>query len=235
MHALSAVIHSNQLQPHEELLALLDKYHRSGFQKPFARHSRIAFEKAEALVHECKRPLILDSGCGVGASTVQLAREFPGHFVLGIDKSATRLARHHAYREAAVSNYTLVRADLIDFWRLAAQREWQVERHYLLYPNPWPKKRALKRRFHGHPVFWDLIKLGKYFELRSNWQIYAREFEAAFFHCTGKHGVLDKFTPVWPITPFERKYQRSGHALYRLRISSLSTHDLTLLNTRSIL
>jgi len=222
MHALSAVIRSNQLQPHAELFALLERYRCSSFQKPIARHSRVAFEKAEQLVHECKRPLILDSGCGVGASTVQLAREFPGHFVLGIDKSAARLARHHAYREAAVSNYALVRADLIDFWRLAAQYEWQVERHYLLYPNPWPKKNALKKRFHGHPVFWDLIKLGKYFELRSNWKIYALEFESAFFHCSGTHGVLEKLTPMLPVTPFERKYQRSGHELFRVRILNSS-------------
>ncbi len=218
MNHQSALIHSNQSHPHEDLPALLDKYCSSTFQKPIADHSRFAFEKAEQLVHEQQRPLILDSGCGVGASTVHFARQFPERFILGIDKSAARLAKHHAYREAAVSNYALVRADLLDFWRLAAAHEWQVERHYLLYPNPWPKKNALKKRFHGHPVFLDLIKLGQYFELRSNWQIYALEFAAAFLHCAGKRGALEIFVPDPPLTPFEKKYLRSGHELFRLRI-----------------
>lgn len=218
MNDRSALTHSNQTHLHEGLFALLDKYQSSRFQKPIARHSRFAFEKAQELVREQQRPLILDSGCGVGASTVHLSREFPEHFVLGIDKSAARLAKHHAYRETGVSNYALVRADLLDFWRLAAQHEWQVARHYLLYPNPWPKKHALKKRFHGHPVFLDLIKLGKYFELRSNWQIYVSEFAAAFFHCTGKRGTLETFMPDTPTTPFEKKYLRSGHELFRLMI-----------------
>lgn len=212
------MIHSAQTEPHRDLLPLLEKYRRSVFQKPIAGHTRAAFEHAERLVHENARPLILDSCCGVGMSTVQLARTFPEYFVLGIDKSAVRIAKHHAYRDEAITNYALVRADVIDFWRLAAQREWRVERHYLLYPNPWPKITALKKRFHGHPVFLDLIKLGTYFELRSNWPIYLREFEAAFFHCTGARGTLESFAPATPITPFEKKYLRSGHELFRLRI-----------------
>ncbi len=214
----SALIRSKQTEPHEDLLALLDKYRRSAFQKPIAAHTRAAFEHAERLVQAHGRPVILDSCCGVGMSTVHLAREFRDHFVLGIDKSAARIAKHHAYRDAALSNYALVRADVIDFWRLAVQHEWRVERHYLLYPNPWPKITALKKRFHAHPAFLDLIKLGAYFELRSNWPIYLREFEAAFFHCTGARGAFETFTPETPITPFEKKYLRSGHALFRLRI-----------------
>lgn len=218
MERNSAVIRSQQTQPHENLCAGLDQYRARAFQKPIARHTFEAFMHAEQLVREAARPLILDSGCGVGASTAALAQQFPACFVLGIDKSAARLAKHHAYRMAGVANYALVRADLIDFWRLAAQHEWQVARHYLLYPNPWPKKSALKKRFHGHPVFWDLIKLGKYFEVRSNWEIYLREFEAAFFHCTGRHGLIEKLVPHAPITPFEKKYWRSGHELFRLEI-----------------
>lgn len=214
----SAFIHSTQTEPHRDLLPLLDKYRRSAFQKPIAAHTLAAFEHAAQLVQAAGMPVILDSCCGVGMSTVQLAREFRKHFILGLDKSAARIAKHHAYRDATLSNYALVRAEVIDFWRLAAQHEWQVARHYLLYPNPWPKITALKKRFHAHPVFLDLIKLGDYFELRSNWQIYLREFEAAFFHCTGTHGALENFAPATPLTPFEKKYLRAGHELYRLRI-----------------
>lgn len=225
MEKNSARIHSRQTQPHEALCARLEKYRTRGFQKPIARHTLAAFARAEQLVRATGQPLILDSGCGVGASTVCLARRFPDHFVLGIDKSVARLAKHHAYRDESVANYALVRADLIDFWRLAARHDWHVARHYLFYPNPWPKKSALTKRFHGHPVFWDLIKLGDYFEVRSNWEIYLREFEAAYFHCTGQHGRIEKFAPRAPITPFEKKYQRSGHELFRLEIALASRRE----------
>lgn len=219
MQIPSKPIHSSQTAPHEDLLPLLDKYRRSVFQKPIAEHTRAAFEHAERIVRAANRPLILDSCCGVGMSTVHLADTFPEHFVLGIDKSAARIAKHHAYREEAINNYALVRADVIDFWRLAAQYEWRVARHFLLYPNPWPKITALKKRFHGHPAFVDLIKLGAYFEVRCNWQIYLREFEAAFWHCTGVRGTLESFAPARPITPFEKKYLHAGHELFRLRIA----------------
>jgi tRNA G46 methylase TrmB len=42
-----------------------------------------------------KAPLILDAGCGVGHSTIQLAREFPDHWVIGVDQSEDRLSRRN--------------------------------------------------------------------------------------------------------------------------------------------
>jgi tRNA (guanine-N7-)-methyltransferase len=40
-------------------------------------------------------------------------------------------------------NVWLVCADLIDFWRLLIKHKWNVEHHYLLYPNPYPKQARL--------------------------------------------------------------------------------------------
>ena len=37
------------------------------------------------------RPFILDSGCGTGKSTQQLARQYPDHLVVGVDRSQARL------------------------------------------------------------------------------------------------------------------------------------------------
>jgi hypothetical protein len=46
-----------------------------------------------------------------------------------------------------------VRADLVDYWRLLAEAGIGLARHYILYPNPWPKIGHLARRWHAHPVF----------------------------------------------------------------------------------
>jgi tRNA (guanine-N7-)-methyltransferase len=55
-------------------------------------------------------------------------------------------------------NLLLLRCDVVDFWLLAAQDlvalgRWNVQRHFVLYPNPYPKAKHLKQRWHGHAVF----------------------------------------------------------------------------------
>ena len=69
-------------------------------------------------------------------------------------------------------NLILMRADLNDFYRLAADAGWRLARHFILYPNPWPKSVHLKRRWHGAPVFPYMLRLGGVMELRSNWKLY---------------------------------------------------------------
>ena len=65
-------------------------------------------------------PLIIDSCCGTGDSTRNLAGRFPEALVVGVDKSAHRLARH---QPGDRQNYALVRADVNDFWRLANRQK----------------------------------------------------------------------------------------------------------------
>lgn len=215
----SREVTTNQNGPHELLLHVLALHRERPYRKPIAAHSRYAFEQAQVIVARQNKPLILDSGCGTGASTVRLAALFPDYFVLGIDKSHARLSKNPFHLHTHPGNFLLVRADLIDFWRLAVQAGWEVERHYLLYPNPWPKRRQLRRRFHGHPVFFDLVRLGRYFELRTNWRIYAQEFAMAWMYATGQQVVVERFDPgTEPLSTFEKKYVASGHRLYRLRI-----------------
>jgi tRNA (guanine-N7-)-methyltransferase len=176
-------------------------------------------------------PLILDAGCGVGESSVALARAFPTHYVIGVDQSAVRLQRGRqcpqaqreqgGERRAWPANLDLVRADLVDYWRLLADAGLRLDRHYLLYPNPWPKIGHLRRRWHGHPVFPTLLALGGVLECRSNWLIYIAEHCLAVEQLTGRAAVCQSFVPEQPMTPFERKYLESGHGLFR------SVTDLT--------
>ena len=59
-------------------------------------------------------------------------------------------------------NAILLRAELSDFFSLVAyQSDWIVHSHYLLYPNPYPKSKHLKRRWHGHPIFPVMLAIGE--------------------------------------------------------------------------
>ena len=216
MQANSRAIVTNQPGPHQDLARRVARALAHPLKKPVAEHTRKAFAEAEAFRAARPWPLILDAGCGVGISTRRLAEQYPDHVVIGIDRSADRLSRDHG---ALPDNALLVRADLVDFWRLALAAGWRPARHYLLYPNPYPKAAHLKMRWHGHPVFPAILALGGRLELRSNWRLYVEEFALATEQATGEPVRVEPYQPQDDfLTPFERKYHDSGQSLWRLAI-----------------
>lgn len=224
LRSISTPVFSNQAGPHEDLEALVEKHARSPFKRPIARHTADAFNRLLEVTRLSSQPIILDSGCGTADSSLKLAEDFPGHMVLGIDKSEYRLSKE---RKSLPGNLILLRADLIDLWRLLKSHGIAIERHYIFYPNPWPKSKHLTRRWHGHPVFLAMLKLGARLELRSNWEIYAAEFSRAIEYLI-RTGFIDgvvrlqSFEPDKPLTAFEKKYHDSGHKLYRVVFNSQS-------------
>lgn len=222
MTAASRIPTSAQSGVHEHLARLVERHRARPFAKPYAPYNLEAFAGFGARYAERMpdAPLILDAGCGVGDSTISLGRAYPGHYVVGVDQSVSRLARNTgAKRDGLPANVDLVRADLVDFWRLLHDAGLRLDQHYLLYPNPWPKIGHVGRRWPGHPVFPTLIALGGILECRSNWPIYVDEFCLAVERLTGNAPERECFIPEPILTPFERKYLASGHTLFRARIA----------------
>ena len=218
-------VESNQEWVHPDLEAAVLKYLDLTFLRPVAAHTRIAFDEANEFIALFSKPVILDSGCGTGESTRVLAHKFPENPVIGLDKSLQRLSKSE--QSKFPPNAKLLRAELLDFWKLILEAHWNVAYHALYYPNPWPKKAQLGRRFHAHPIFPTLLKLCPNLELRTNWEIYAREFEYAASLAMPRLNIpmrplLESWTPDVPETAFERKYLASGHVLWRVIFLSLS-------------
>ncbi|HSQ41274.1 MAG TPA: hypothetical protein VLM37_03220 [Fibrobacteraceae bacterium] len=221
----SRLVESDQKEVHPDLQAVVSRHLHTPYRKPIAEHTRQAFASVSSWVETSSRPLILDSGCGTGESSYRLALAHVDSLVLGIDKSEVRLDK--AMRAEVPENLRLLRADLVDFWMLAHAAGWRLAKHYLLYPNPWPRSRHLLRRWHGHPVFPILLSLGGDLELRTNWRIYAEEFAQALTLVTGEE---PDFFPFWmesPMTAFERKFLASGHEFWRVLfpIKGASKHE----------
>lgn len=250
---------SNQDGPFKDLEKLVRKYATTEYKRPIADHTQKSFADAEQFIEDfytkghaqsegpsctAPQPVILDSGCGTGESTQHLARRFSDYPVIGIDKSAIRLdkARNGGAQQEAPKNIFYVRAELIDFWRLAldkvTSKQWVIPYHALYYPNPWPKQSEAGRRFHLHPIFPTLLQLAQETELRTNWEIYAREFELAagivkeipghtstsLSTGAGDDNVVVKsvsceaFEPEQSITAFERKYKNARQQLWRVLV-----------------
>lgn len=220
MDGNSRNVTSPQQGPHARLEETVRRHMRAPWRRPVAAHTREAFAALDAQLDR-SRPLVLDTGCGTGASSRILARQHPAAQVIGIDKSADRLTRGAAGEDADAcgSAPRLVRADLQDFWRLALAAGWRPSHQYLLYPNPWPKPAGFGRRWHGHPVLPVILALGGRIELRSNWELYVREFALALeiWGIDSSIDVLERVPEEGPLTPFERKYLVSGQRCWCLR------------------
>ena len=161
------------------------------------------------------KPIILDLGCGTGMSTAHLARDNPDCAILGIDRSAARLSR--ATTDEA-DNVLLLRADCVDFCRLALEKNWPVKQLYFFYPNPYPKYTDITKRWHGHPIFPTLLALSQHIEVRSNWPLYLKEFALAAKTLKPVTTELTeiKTTANEAISLFEKKYIAMQTPIYRL-------------------
>lgn len=150
--------------------------------------------------------------------------------ILGVDRSLARLERNLIYRQPSTNNNViLVRAELADFWRLFLDSPLgTVEKHFLLYPNPYPKKSRYQNRWYAHPSFPLLLQLGgKELVVRSNWKAYLEDFAKAAslvqqmdpthhvpLTCEASH--IMQLNPSTPWSNFEAKYFDVGENTYEL-------------------
>ena len=217
MSKASSIVTSNQTGVHKDLESKIKKHLTNSFRKPYRPFSAEIFHKANEIINNLNLPIILDSGCGTGESSYALSQQNTDAIIVGIDKSEKRLDKfisdENFYDK---DNLILIRADVIDIWRMIKQSNWNIKKHYLLYPNPWPKKDQLKRRWHGHPVFPEMLSLCDQIELRTNWKIYADEFKFALELAAGQSVSMETIEMDQFISPFEKKYYESGHELYRV-------------------
>jgi len=214
-------IHSSQEHAHKNLKSTVKKHLHATYQKPIAGHANLAFNEAKACWLSMGKPrIILDSACGTGESTRYLSKKYHRHLVVGLDQSEKRLS--HVDNEKLPNNCLLLRSDCTDFWRLADQNKMHFDKHYLLYPNPYPKPQHLKRRWHGHPAFSSLLAISRVIELRTNWNIYAEEFLCSLSVANMKGAIevkMEQYDALNTITAFEKKYKKSDHILWRVSAS----------------
>lgn len=235
MEAKAREVISNQEGVHSDLLKLLARHKNGVFQRPIAPHTQEAFERFLQWLNNWQGDVILDACCGVGESTRHIAKTHPHAKVIGVDKSIARLNKHHSYqakddgvtssvesKDCEEVNYLLLQADLNDFWRLLANYKqtdlpvWTIVKQTIFYPNPYPKKSQVGKRWHASAVMPFIMQISSNIELRSNWNLYLQEFLiAAEFY--GVHGTITEVTNA-PITPFERKYLDANQTCFKLDI-----------------
>jgi tRNA (guanine-N7-)-methyltransferase len=95
------------------------------------------------------RPLVWEIGCGHGHFLTAYAAAHPGEFCVGVDTKAERVARAEKKRtRARLDNLRFVRAEARMFLE-ALTPEQRPATIWVLFPDPWPKRRHHKHRLLG--------------------------------------------------------------------------------------
>ncbi|MFO7724844.1 MAG: tRNA (guanosine(46)-N7)-methyltransferase TrmB [Oceanipulchritudo sp.] len=90
--------------------------------------------------------ITLEIGCGHGHFLTAYAQRHPGKACLGIDLLNRRIEKAEQKRsKRALGNLHFLKAEVTEFLE-AWPRERGLERCFILFPDPWPKKRHLKNR-----------------------------------------------------------------------------------------
>ncbi len=120
-----------------------------------ARRAALRAELAAALP-PATAGIVLEIGCGNGHFLTAYAAAHPGTVCLGIDLLLERIGKARRKRDrAGLANLHFLRCAADDFFAElpAAVRLQEI---YVLFPDPWPKKRHHKNRL-INPAFLDAL------------------------------------------------------------------------------
>lgn len=169
-------------------------------------------------------PLEVDLGCGDGSFLSALAAQNPDNDFLGIERLLGRV--HGACRKIERSGLTNARVTRFEISYAVAYLlpPGSVTAFYLLFPDPWPKRRHASRRLvtinfleslHRALVPSGTLRIAtdevEYFR-----QITRRVSESRLFAVT----TDARQTPV--MTKFERRFRERGLAIHRLELQKVS-------------
>ena len=169
-------------------------------------------------------PLHVDLGCGDGSFLCAMAQQFPKRNFLGIERLTKRVekVRHKADK---IENVRVLRADTLFAVRYLLP-ESSVETFYLLFPDPWPKRRHQFRRIFTL-AFLDAIAVA----LERHGVLRVMTDQPDYFHqierLSRAHVQFQTMTQspedfVFPVTKFERKFRDRGVPIYRLTLRKVS-------------
>ena len=121
-----------------------------------------------------KAPLHVDLGCGDGSFLCALAQRLPDKNFLGIERLAGRV-RTSARKAASLDNVRLLQMESSYAVRYLLPAE-SVETFYILFPDPWPK-----RRHHGRRIVTPAFLNSVHVAIQQNGVIYIASDHLDYF------------------------------------------------------
>jgi tRNA (guanine-N7-)-methyltransferase len=161
------------------------------------RRARLGAELAAVV--PAKSSIVLEIGCGHGHFLARYAAENPTRICLGVDVIGERIARaHRKSTRAKLANCHFIRGEareMID----ALSPDVTFAETWVLFPDPWPKKRHHKNRI-LQPAFFEFLA-GR---VEQGGRLYFRTDHAEYFSYVAEFlPTLKTWQPdlaaVWPL------------------------------------
>jgi tRNA (guanine-N7-)-methyltransferase len=168
-----------------------------------------------------KAPLHVDLGCGDGSFLCALAQRMSDKNFLGIERLLNRV-RASARKAASLDNVRLLRMETSYAVRYLLPAG-SVERFYLLFPDPWPKRRHHRRRI-VTPNFLSSI----YAALHKNGRIYIATDDVDYFERIKEIAESDPDFSIrdvnveLPESRFARIFREKGAPIHWLTLRKVS-------------
>jgi tRNA (guanine-N7-)-methyltransferase len=167
---------------------------------------------------------IMEIGFGMGEATAILAKDFPETAFLAVEVHRPGVGKLCARLEENQSgNVRILQHDVIDVIN-GQLADDSLDGVHIFFPDPWPKKRHVKRRLIT-PEFLDLIypkiKIGGFIHVATDWVPYA-EFVMKSFAARPKFQGGEVARPAWrPITRFEGQGLDKNHRVTDMRYTKI--------------
>jgi len=166
-------------------------------------------------------PLWVEIGFGNGDFLVHLAQQHPEVNLLGIEVHRPGIGNLLGkVQNSGITNVRVCCADAIEVVRNCLAPRI-VQRAYILFPDPWPKKRHQKRRLIQHPFISELgerFAPGGQLHLATDWEDYARQISAVISTAPGWRNLNEADKISHPtralVTRFEDRGKNLGHRIW---------------------
>ena len=168
-------------------------------------------------------PLQVDLGCGDGSFICALAQQMPEKDFLGIERLLGRV-RSAGHKAATIRNVRLLRMESSYTVRYLLPAG-SVETFYLLFPDPWPKRRHWRRRIVTgeflHAISQALAKNGRLLIATDQLAYFERITETV--RANPDFTINNPASIDLPRTKFERKFRAQGMPIHWLELRKVSS------------
>ena len=167
-------------------------------------------------------PTVLEIGCGMGETTVAIAKSRPDVNFLGVEVFAAGVgALLKNIEKHGLSNVRIVHHDAVKVVRDMIAPESLTGVH-IYFPDPWPKKRHHKRRLLQQPfvaLLASRLAQHGYLHFATDWSDYASDVlqvleaepQLANLHVRESPAPQNPIC-IRPVTKFHARGERLGHA-----------------------
>jgi len=167
-------------------------------------------------------PLHVDLGCCDGSFLCELAKRYPDQDFLGIEKLVGRVARARR-KAAALENVRVLNVESSYAVRHLLPIA-SVETFYLLFPDPWPKRRHQRRRI-VTSGFLDSVHRALapegLFRIATDQSDYFDQIRRLTQDGSG-FAIITRADGDLPLSKFERRFRDQGTPIYRLTLRKIS-------------